>query len=181
MRTACVALKWDNWPTTTNDYDLELYNMGDLSAPVAFSYGDQNGGLAPVEELCYTNNGATANFGAAINNFATHSTPRLDMFVLGTGAIQYQTARGSVTEPASSPNALAVGAICWNGFGLEPYSSQGPNINGVTKPDISGFDSVSSSTYGAAGACGAAGFAGHLRRRRGSPGRPRCSCSRTRR
>ena len=129
-------------------------------ATVAVSYDDQTGRAARhPSRSCYTNPGATQKYGAAIGRSGP-STPRFDMFVLGTGPIQYQTAAGSVTEPASSPNTLAAGAICWNGFGLEPYSSQGPNINGVTKPDISGFDSVSSSTYGAAGACGASGFAG---------------------
>ena len=82
------------------------------------------------------------------------------MFVIGTGAIQYRTASGSVTEPASSPNAFAVGAVCWSGFGLEPYSSQGPNIANVKKPDVVGYDGVSNATYGPGTSCGAAGFSG---------------------
>ena len=139
------------------------YSMSDFTtvARIASTIRRCRAARHPSRRLCYTNPGATQRATASrSSDFQAASTPRFDMFVLGTGPIQYQTAAGSVTEPASSPNALAVGAICWNGFGLEPYSSQGPNINGVTKPDMSGFDSVSSSTYGAAGACGASGFAG---------------------
>ena len=159
--TACIELKWNAWPTTHLDYDLGLYRMSD-STNVASSVIDQFGGtnIPPTEEICYTNPGATANFGVAIGRFDAPSSPRLDLFVLGAGGIQFQTAAGSISEPASSPNALAVGAVCFSGFGLEPYSSQGPNIAGVIKPDISGYDSVSSLTYGAFSGCGVSGFSG---------------------
>ena len=159
---ACIGLKWDNWPTTTNDYDMYLVRTAAPAAIVDASETFQSpSGAPPFEEICYTNPDPTQEFGIKIRRFASASSPRFDMFVLGTGPIQYQTAAGSVTEPGSSPNALAVGAVCWSGFGLEPYSSRGPNINGVIKPDMSGFDSVSSSTYGAFGGCGSAGgFAG---------------------
>ena len=55
----------------------------------------------------------------------------------------------SMSEPASSPFALAVGAANV-GDGttaagtLELFSSQGPTIDGRTKPDITGWDGVSS-------------------------------------
>jgi Subtilase family len=68
-------------------------------------------------------------------------------------------ASGSVTEPASSPKAFAVGAVCFSNNGLEPFSSQGPNIAGLAKPDIAGPDAVSSGTYGAASGC-SGGFLG---------------------
>src|SRR5437899_3667437 len=64
-----------------------------------------------------------------------------------------------MTEPESSPNALAVGAICWQTNALESFSSQGPTIDGGVKPDIAGQDATSSGTYGAASGCGA-GFLG---------------------
>ena len=72
--------------------------------------------------------------------------------------MQYQTATGSVTEPGSSPDALAVGAACWRGTAIESFSSRGPTIGGVIKPDLTGPDRVSTKTYGAAGStCTAAG------------------------
>jgi hypothetical protein len=157
---ACFALKWDAWPTTTIDYDLGIYSLSGAPTLVASSVNDQVGGsLPPTEEACYTNPGATAAFGIAIYKFSAGSSPRLDLFSTNTGPMQFQTAAGSIIEPASSPSAMAVGAVCWNGFGLQPYSSQGPTIDGRTKPDISGYDAVSSSVYGAASGCGN-GFTG---------------------
>ena len=57
---------------------------------------------------------------------------------------------------------LATAAICWSGGGLEPYSSQGPTIDGRVKPDVAAFDSNSSAIYGpfTPGGCGASGFTG---------------------
>jgi hypothetical protein len=157
---ACFALKWDAWPTTTIDYDLGIYSLSGAPTLVASSVNDQAGGnLPPTEEACYTNPGVTAAFGIGIYKFSAGSSPRLDLFSINTGSLQFQTAAGSIIEPASSPNAMAVGAVCWNGFGLQPYSSQGPTIDGRTKPDISGYDAVSSSVYGAASGCGN-GFTG---------------------
>ncbi|MEI7761564.1 MAG: S8 family serine peptidase, partial [Thermoleophilia bacterium] len=157
---ACLALKWDAWPTTVIDYDLLLYRSSNLSL-VAASRNDQAGlTLSPTEDLCFTNTGATDTFSAVISQFSAATAPRLDLFVLGTGPIQFQTAAGSLLEPASSPSALAVAAVCWNGFGLESYSSRGPNIAGVVKPDVSGYDAVSSAIYGASGSCGVSGFSG---------------------
>jgi subtilisin family serine protease len=67
---------------------------------------------------------------------------------------------GSVIDPATNAAALAAGAICWQTNSLEFYSSQGPTIDGRTKPDLAAQDSVSGATYGAfAGSC-PSGFAG---------------------
>jgi Subtilase family/IPT/TIG domain len=55
-----------------------------------------------------------------------------------------RAAAGSITEPADSPSAFAVGAANWQGCGVEPFSSRGPTIDDRIKPDITGFDGVSS-------------------------------------
>ncbi len=158
--TACVFLKWDGWPITTQDYDLGLYSQSGGS-PVATSVNDQTTGAPPVEALCYTNPGPTAPFYVAIVKFAATSAPRFDLFVEGdVGPPQYQVPAGSLTEPASSPQTFAAGAICWQNSALEPYSSQGPTIDGRTKPDIAGQDSESSATYGGFSGCGTSGFSG---------------------
>jgi hypothetical protein len=60
-----------------------------------------------------------------------------------------RAASGSITEPSSSPYAVAAGAACvlanqiCSPGSLEPFSSQGPTIDGRVKPDITGWDSVS--------------------------------------
>jgi Subtilase family/PASTA domain len=88
------------------------------------------------------------------------STPRLDLFISPGPDFEHQVAEGSVTEPASSPSALAVGAVCWLADAFEDYSSRGPTIDGRLKPDLVAPASVSSATYGAFRGCADSGFAG---------------------
>jgi subtilisin family serine protease len=157
--SVCVFLKWDNWPASAQDYDVYLFRLADLSGPVSGSDKVQDGAQTPTEEFCYTNTtGVSQNFGIAIRRFAATATPRFDLFVEG-GAPQHVVAEGSLTEPATSPHAMAAGAICWQNDALEPYSSQGPTIDGRMKPDIAGQARTSSSVYGSAAGCGG-GFPG---------------------
>lgn len=67
----------------------------------------------------------------------------------GNCIVPNQAAQGSVTSPANSPYALAVGAVDVGADGttpgtFEPYSSQGPTIDGRPKPEIAAWDGVSS-------------------------------------
>ncbi len=155
---ACALLKWDAWPTTsTEDFDLAVYNQNSLL--VASSTAMQSpDNLPPREEACFVNNGPGTAFSAAIHRHVGTS-PRLDLYVANTVFDEYRTPAGSMLEPAESPSALAVGAVCWLGDSLQPYSSRGPTIDGRVKPDIAGFDATSSATYGASSNC-AGGFRG---------------------
>ena len=156
--STCATLKWDDWPASANDYDLYLARSSDALI-LAGSANLQTGSQAPTEDFCYQNTtGVSQNFFLAINRYNAGQTPRFDLFSTAT-PLEYQVAAGSVTEPASSPNAMAVGALCWQSGGLQPYSSIGPTIDNRIKPDISGLDAVSSATYGAAAGCDG-GFTG---------------------
>src|SRR5437899_12091700 len=107
--------------------------------------------------FCYTNTtGLGQVFGMAIRNFSATAAPRFDLFV-DSGAPQYVVTAGSVSEPASSPTSVAAGATCWQNDALEPFSSQGPTIDGRIKPDIAGPDATTSSVFGSGGAAGCAG------------------------
>ena len=161
---ACVFLKWDAWPVTSEDFDLGLYRDSD-AALVDSSTNDQSDGpLPPTEGLCYTNSGPTQVFDIVIVRYSAVGSPRFDLYYTGESSLAYATAAGSVIEPASSPDALAVGADCWQTSTLEPYSSQGPTIDGRTAPELLAPDSVSTVTYGGAtagaGGCGTSGFTG---------------------
>jgi subtilisin family serine protease len=63
----------------------------------------------------------------------------------------YQVPESSLSQPADSPNALAVGATYWADDSLEYFSSHGPTDgdNPQVKPDLTAPDGVSTSTYGA--------------------------------
>ena len=154
----CGFLKWDEWPSGISDFDLGLFLSGSNSL-LAVSEGNQGGGQPPFEAMCWRQtSGRDLVVFWAIRGYRVTTSPRLDL-VSWSPTLQYAVAAGSIATPASSPAAFAVGALCWQSRGLEPYSSQGPTIDGRTKPDIVGHDSVSGSTYGGFSSCPSA-FAG---------------------
>ena len=144
----CAFLKWDEWPAGISDFDLYLALAGS-NAVVGRSDDEQSGRQPPYEGLCMyqdTGDNITAYWGVV--GYSVSTSPRLDMFTISP-PLQYQVAAGSIAEPATSPAALAVGALCWQSRQPEFYSSQGPTIDGRVKPDIAGHDGVSGATYGA--------------------------------
>ncbi len=154
----CGVLKWDEWPAGVSDFALVLF-LSDTGEIIAVSNTTQDGTQPPVEGMCYGQiSGRDLTVAWAIIGVRVTTSPRLDL-TTRSPALQYETAAGSITDPATSPGALAVGALCWQSNSLEPYSSQGPTIDGRTKPDIAGHDSVSSATYGGFSSC-PSGFAG---------------------
>jgi hypothetical protein len=151
----CAYLKWDDWPTSSQDYDLYIYRESPANANgqpadkpklVASSTNLQSGTQSPTESVCYTNpSNALHGYDVAIRRDKATAAPRFDLFTT-VGPIQYNDRSGSLLEPAASPHALTVGAACWFNAVLEPYSSQGPTIDGRTKPDLTGPDGVSTAT-----------------------------------
>lgn len=147
---------------------------GDPSGPVTVL--SQQDGTAPVLAVCFAPGGAGGCldssgfdpdfgqlFGVSVKLPASFPHVHFDLSYWGdvsnnvlscpsedsNGNCNYsaRAAAGSITEPASSPYVLAVGAddVGADGFpGLEAFSSQGPTIDGRVKPDITGWDGVSS-------------------------------------
>jgi subtilisin family serine protease len=141
-----------------SDFDLGLFLSG-ANVLLASSVEEQTGSQPPFEALCVEQStGVDLLVFWAIGGYRVSTSPRLDL-ESWSPPLEYQVAAGSIAAPASSPAALAVGALCWQSRQLEPYSSQGPTIDGRTKPDIVGHDSVSGATYGAFSSCPSA-FAG---------------------
>jgi subtilisin family serine protease len=161
----CIRLKWDEWPYSASDYDLHLVRVDGAavdgqSGIVASSRNAQTGAQPPAEQLCFSNPGAKHSFAIEIVRVSGSGSPRLDLFISPGPDFEHQVAAGSITEPASSPAALAVGAVCWLGDAFETYSSRGPTIDGRVKPDLVAPANVSSATYGSFRACEGSGFAG---------------------
>jgi hypothetical protein len=157
----CAFLKWDQWPSSNQDFDLAIVDGS--ARVVATSEYQQTGTQFPIEATCYTNpSSSVQTFGIAIWKAAATKTPRMDVFVHGDyeKSLKHQRADGSIAMPAVSPSVFTVGASCYASGALEPYSSQGPTIDGRTKPDISGPAGMSSGTYGRADACNRSGFSG---------------------
>jgi subtilisin family serine protease len=156
----CGFLKWDEWPAGVSDFDLGLFLSGSNTL-LASSDEEQGagGGEPPFEAVCVgQSSGSDLTVFWAIRGYDVRSSPRIDL-VSWSPPLEHAVAAGSIAAPASSPAAFAVGALCWQSRQLEPYSSQGPTVDGRMKPDIVGHDSVSGATYGMFDGC-PSGFAG---------------------
>jgi subtilisin family serine protease len=157
--TAALYMRWDAWPRTNLDFDVYVGNT--TCGQVGFSdanQADAPGGLEPIEAVFFTNCSASPQvFEVFVDRYRGSGTPRLDLFFYDVAAIERLTA-SSISDPAASPAALAVGSAC-QVANLQPYSSRGPTIDERVKPDIVAPDATSSSVYGPASGC-SAGFTG---------------------
>jgi subtilisin family serine protease len=162
-KTFCAELKWDSWPYSSQDFDLALLaSVRGKPVAVAVSNVAQRGRQVPVEGACVKNTSASPQrLGVGIWRARATASPRFDLYASeGAAQLEHAVPSGSLSEPATSPHALAVGAACWQTQALEAYSSQGPTIDKRVKPDLAGYDSVSSTTYGPFVGCGRSGFTG---------------------
>ncbi|MEV6238971.1 ricin-type beta-trefoil lectin domain protein [Lentzea sp. NPDC051838] len=172
--TGTVSIRWDAWPKTNEDLDLYVMtrphaptgvNDPDLVAVSTRSQKDTQGGLAPTEEVTFANTtGAGITYYVYVKNNNARFITQFDLFVAGPadGQLQYATAAGSITEPGTSPHVITVGATEPASGQIEAYSGRGPTIDGRQKPDITGFDRVSTSSWGPSGFPGTSAAAAHV-------------------
>ena len=153
--TAHIVLFWnDPWGQSTNNYDLFLLN--DANQIVDSSELRQGlPGAVPREDLLFTNDGAERTFRIVVQNGNNAAITRdLDLFVLradaiadGATVLNFNTVASSILAQSDAPGGvIAVGAINQADTGLddiEPFSSRGPTVNGVIKPDVTAVDGVS--------------------------------------
>jgi len=142
-----VALRWDDWPASAIDYRVHLYQVsGDTL--LTSSGQPQTGTQLPVDYFEYTNPlGSDQALYVKVEKVSASATPEMDLFVTANTDLQPYTTARSLTDPATSPLVTAVGAARWNTGVIETFSSQGPTIAGLIKPELTGPDGVSSATY----------------------------------
>jgi Ca2+-binding RTX toxin-like protein len=158
---AQVLLRWYEWPSATNDLNLYLYQGGGTAA-VAQSTGLQTGTQPPKEGLVFQNTtGSTQTYHIVVQGPAVGlvGTPQLDLFFLPTNQavltpVDTVVAAGSLNDASTMAKVLSVGAINWDPgasisgvFVVEDFSSRGPTLGGLTKPDVAGYDGVDTFTY----------------------------------
>jgi hypothetical protein len=169
--SGAAVLKWDKWPTVPSAAPLTLDAFGFQCNDANCSNPTQLNGGVPLTASQAANQAPVLAIPLPTNSDPSGFDQEWDIVVeIGAGvpAVSYdlsywgsvtnsflsfknptRAAAGSVTEPASSPYALGVGAAdVQNSNSLEPFSSQGPTIDGRVKPDITGFDDVSSNLGG---------------------------------
>ena len=147
-----VTLTWDDWPTTTADYDLYLYYQdafGNITE-ASKSTDVQGAGGAPVEFLEYFA-GRAGTYGISVVRVG-EAEPK-DMRVWSWHHdIEYPVLTSSLGTPADARGALSVGAIHYDQWDLgivASYSSRGPTADGRIKPDLVAPSGVTTASYGA--------------------------------
>jgi Ca2+-binding RTX toxin-like protein len=156
--TQCIYLKWDDWPVSDVDLALVLRESG-ASSDILASDDPQTGSQPPIEHLCVTNPGPTRSFDILVRRSPPSGpVPRVDLFVPEAGRIEHSVAATSLNDLAGNPNVLSTTAVCAGTGAIQTYSSQGPSIGGLVKPDMAALTPVSTSTEAASGC--ATGFSG---------------------
>jgi hypothetical protein len=170
-----IQLSWDAWPprSANQSVSLQVLELDQNGDPVgSATIGSPDPALPNLPDRGVEISNTSADYHAYLIRVGTSSslpTTRYDLSYVGQVSPSYlsdgpfwsnptadatRAAGGSVLDPASSPYALAVGAVNWNGQNLEPFSSRGPTSDGRVKPDLLGFDGTSSAIYGDAPAHG---------------------------
>ncbi len=144
-----LQLSWDDSCITgsNNDYDLFLE---DNSGKVIASSTERQQGRAndsPIEEIALRSAPFSGTYHIVVKRIKASRAVHFNLFTLGF-RLSHSVAAGSMVEPAISSNAMTAGAIFWRNLKLEPFSSQGPTLDGRIKPDIAGVDGVSNITFG---------------------------------
>ena len=173
-----AVLKWDGWPTSPlTDITLEIVGRqctanwascsGTAMSPI---YGGHAAGTEPTITMTVAGTSNYMQWIVAIRESASRST-HFDLSYWGGASdpsyLAYvapaKAAAQSVSEPASSPFAFAVGAANVTSGSVEHFSAQGPTIDARVKPDITGWDCVNSNlaAFGT-GFCGTSAAAPHV-------------------
>jgi PGF-CTERM protein len=164
-----LSLQWDAWPQTGQDYDLYLTDTTEMNCTtdagqptfceedvVASSTVDQTGHQEPWELVASSTVDASAG--------STNGNPTLHLAIRASDAdgnarfhlfagddhrlAQDADAAESLLLPAANPDVITVGATGEDGNRVADYSSQGPTVDGRSKPDLVAPAGVSTSAVG---------------------------------
>jgi hypothetical protein len=148
-----IFLKWDAWPVTNQEFAICLWHdaVTQSNEIGCVSEGQSTSPSEPVD-AGQLDNAQVGNFTeyklAILRVNATTIQPRMDLYFMGGATNLEATTPGAISDPASSPSAFAVGAYDVLAPGnIEPYSSDGPTIDGRMKPDIAGPDNVANDVF----------------------------------
>ena len=147
-------LTWDDWPLTSNNYDLVLVKIGTDGSVTEIWRANTNQRQfqsPPKERLVYTVREA-GDYGLLIwkapdaeGTVFKLTSDNHELF--GPMSIE---GKGSLGVPADARGALTVGALHhweWTTGPIADYSSQGPTFDGRIKPDLVAPAGVSTISY----------------------------------
>ncbi|MFH0751653.1 MAG: S8 family serine peptidase [Chloroflexota bacterium] len=133
-----VALRW---PSATSDYDLLLW-QGDTLVASSEELQAETGD--PFEIVTFESlAGGTYDLSVWHGAGPEAALLKLLMWAPGAATMAHFTKAGSLPTPADSrnPGMVSVGAVDYRTpTVIEPYSSQGPTLDGRVKPDLVAAD-----------------------------------------
>ena len=139
-----TVLTWNDWRISSNDYDLLLYD-NTMSNVLRFSNNPQQ--LVPSNPIETIMGGTPINSACVvIASKDTTQNHKLDLYAVG-GMINDNNniIVKSITTPADARHSITVGAVSHTSDTLESFSSVGPTDDGRPKPEICGYDGVTTS------------------------------------
>ena len=158
-------LRWeDSWDAAVRDLDLELYDSSKTRVDRSFDAQNGTTGKIPYERIIFTAP-TSGEYGLAVKHYSGVLPSWLQIRNFGGPELEHATSARSINPAAEStnPGLLAVGAAAWYAPNtIETFSSQGPTMDGRTKPDIVGADRGNSATYGPAGFPGTSQASPHV-------------------
>ncbi len=176
-----AVLRWSDWDDVTTDLDLYLARwdpdaLGEGQGSwrvVEESTRAQSGqpGAKPVEELVYVTEADATKYGYFVRSYSGAEAVHVELFTPREENVRlaYMVPGRSLNNLAQAQNAVAVGAVDFDGDLPREYSAQGP-VNGpggvmeggFNKPDICGYSRVSTASYGYRGFTGTSAAAPHV-------------------
>ena len=129
--TIVVWLTWNEWPTTSQDYDLVLYrqdSLGQLSRVAESSNTQRN--TKPVEVIEHVVE-VGDRYGIAVWKDASARGTVVKVWSANHDIESQASLVGNLGTPADARGSFSVGAVYtfdWNNRRIAPYSSKGPTI-----------------------------------------------------
>ncbi len=152
-----VNIVWNDWTSPTSDYSLHLFNI-DGPEPQEVAVADRpqtgQGFQRPHESINYTAPDG-GRFGVRIGRGEVVGTHDIELFSLDSD-LANRVGDGSITLPSDGEVVVAAAAVNYfPQYPVRSYSSAGPTngpggslAGGAVKPDLAGYDGVSTVSYG---------------------------------
>lgn len=147
IRPLVLALSWDDWDLTSQDYDLCLFGQfsGEFRI-ITCSANFQNGFSPPVEIIEYVSPYRQTVHAVIVKDAADRDV-NFQLLSVNHSLAEYAVPSSSISIPADALGSLSVGASNWSDDILASYSSQGPTLDGRIKPDVTGPTGVFTTAY----------------------------------
>ena len=148
-----VYLLWDDFPFTSEDYDLLLYRSTGLSTTASHVTSDRTveRNNRPKASVAYSNYLSSARYHVGIKKSSAARSMNFRLISINHRFdSRYVTSSRSISEPSDAEGVVSVGAIRSSRYIYGPqedYSSQGPTMDGRIKPDIMGPTGVKTHAY----------------------------------